>query len=100
MPRISLTPENLRERAGTLRQTAVMNDDVITKLDNLINGLQSIWEGTAQQAFVDSYNTKRSTFKSFTEDMEVFAKFLEDFAESMRQEEEFRTNAAHQLAGA
>lgn len=99
MAKIRLTPEELREKASTLRSTAILNDDVISKLDGIVNGLQAVWEGTAQTAFVESYNTKRTTFKSLTEKMEVFAKFLETFSTSMGQEEEFRTGLARGLAG-
>ena len=99
MPSIKLTPELLEEKAGNLRSTAARNDDVIARLDGLIEALNADWEGDAYNAFRESYSQKRATFESFTEDMEIFASFLVKFADIMRQEEKRQTDVARQLAG-
>ncbi len=99
MPVIKLTPEVLEEKAAGLMDTARRNDDVIGRLDNLINALNADWEGDAYNAFSESYLAKRETFKSFTQDMSVFADFLKKFADIMRQEEKRQTDAARQLGG-
>lgn len=99
MPRIKLTPEVLEEKSNLLTNTAQRNDDVISRLDMLINGLVSDWEGEAQTEFANSYRTKRESFESFTEEMRVFAEFLAKFADIMRQEEKRQADAARGLAG-
>ena len=99
MPVIQLTPEVLEEKASSLRDTAARNDDVIGRLDNLVNALNADWEGDAYNAFRESFLAKRETFKSFTQDMSIFADFLVKFADIMRQEEKRQTDAARQLAG-
>lgn len=99
MPAIKLTPELLEEKASSLSQTAMRNDEVIDRLQSLIDALNADWEGDAYAAFTASFNTKKATFKSFTQDMEIFVKFLKKFASVMREEERRQTTAAQQLAG-
>ena len=99
MPVIKLTPEVLEDGAAKLRETASRNDDVVVRLDGLIEGLNADWEGDAYNAFRESYLTKRSTFEKFTIDMDVFAKYLEDFATIMRDQEKLQADKARQLAG-
>lgn len=99
MPSIKLTPEVLEEKAGSLTQTAVRNDEVVDRLQGLIDALNADWEGDAYNAFKASFDAKKATFKSFTQDMEVFVKFLKKFANIMREEEKRQTTVAQQLGG-
>ncbi len=97
MPAIKLTPEILEDAATKLSQTAAKNDEVIDKLQELINGLNADWEGDAYNAFKASFDSKKATFKSFTQDMEKFVNFLKKFANIMREEEKRQTKAAIDL---
>ena len=99
MPVIKLTPEVLEEKASSLRQTAARNDDVIDRLNGLVEALNADWEGDAYNAFKESYMTKRETFKSFTGDMSIFADFMVKFADVMREEERRQVVAARNLNG-
>ena len=99
MPAIKLTPEILEEKAGSLAQTAARNDEVVDRLQGLIDALNADWEGDAYNAFKASFDAKKATFKSFTQDMEVFVKFLKKFANIMREEEKRQTTVAQQLGG-
>ena len=99
MPVIKLTPEVLEEHASKLRDTASRNDDVVNRLNGLIEQLNADWEGDAYEAFKESYMAKRATFESFTQDMSIFADFLVKFADITRQEEKRQADAARQLGG-
>ena len=99
MPTIKLTPEILEEKSDSLTQTAQRNDEVVDRLQGLIDSLNADWEGDAYEAFKNSFATKKATFKSFTQDMEVFVKFLKKFANIMREEEKRQTTVAQQLGG-
>ena len=99
MPSIKLTPEVLEDKASSLTQTAVRNDEVVDRLQGLIDALNADWEGDAYEAFKASFNTKKATYKSFTQDMEIFVKFLNKFANIMREEEKKQTRAAINLGG-
>ena len=94
---IKLTPELLRGQAETLTTDAQRNDDVVTSLDGVINGLVSGWEGPAQEAFRNSYAQKRATFQSFTETMRTFAQKIKDFADVMEREEDRQKKIAEGL---
>lgn len=95
---IKLTPELLEEQATNLVSYAEQNDQVIADLDGIVNGLLTGWEGPAQQAFTESYKSKRATFESFTEVMRSFATEVQKFAEVMREQEEMQKNKAQELA--
>lgn len=97
--KILLTPENLRDEATKLEQTAARNDDVLSKLDSLVNGLVAGWEGEAQAAFINSYNTKKATFKKFTDEMKDFVSFMRNFAQVMEDQERLQKGKADGLAG-
>ena len=95
---IKITPELLAEQARNLVTYAEQNDQVITDLDSIVNGLLTGWEGPAQEAFTSSYNQKRQTFQSFTEAMRAFSKEVEKFADVMKGEEDRQTRKAEELA--
>ena len=99
MPLIKLTPEILEEKASSLSQTAMRNDEVIDRLQGLIDSLNADWEGDPYNAFKASFDAKKATFKSFTQDMEKFVEFLKKFASIMREEEKRQTGVAQQLGG-
>ena len=99
MASIKLTPEVLEEKSASLRDTASRNDEIIDSLDSLIQSLNADWEGDAYEAFRESFLAKKETFKSFTQDMSIFADFLVKFADIMRQEEKRQADAARQLGG-
>lgn len=98
MPKILVTPENLKASAKTLLACAAKNDEVIRKLDNLIKGLVSNWQGEAQTAFQNSYNAKRATFKKFTDEIRKFTNFLERYAQTMQDQEDMQKKKAAELA--
>lgn len=54
---IRMTPETMRSRAREYTQEAVKVQDVITKMDSLLNALQSEWEGAASSAYADKFVT-------------------------------------------
>ena len=97
MPEIKLTPEILEESANKLQEANNLNKDVIDRLDNLVDALNADWEGDAYNAFRDSYNNKRQTFRDLSEDMRKFVIFLNKFADIMRQEEKRQADVARNL---
>ena len=97
MARIKLTPELLEDKSNSLMMTAERNDDVIYRLSGLIDALNAAKESAEYNAFKSSFDAKKATFKSFTQDMEIFAKFLKKFADIMREEEKRQANAAMNL---
>lgn len=97
--RIMLTPEELESEASRLEQMAQQNDDVIKELDGVMQGLVEGWEGDAQRAFSESFNTKKATFQKLSEEMRALAGKVKAFASQMQAEENARASGARNLAG-
>ncbi len=92
--KIKLTPEALRDGAQRLSQVKADNDDVLNRIDALINGLVAEWHGEAQEAFANSYANKKATFQQFSLDMEAFIRFLNDYARVMEDQEKLQAGKA------
>ena len=53
---IRMTPEVMRERAGQYRTEYDNLGDIITNLNNLLETLQSEWEGAASDAYAAKFD--------------------------------------------
>lgn len=94
---ILLTPENLESEATKLLGEKSNLDSIFQQIAQLIAGLINHWHGETQQAFSDSFNQKRTVFDTFSQDMERFAKFMQNYADKMRQLEQGNKNIASKL---
>ncbi|MBQ3653088.1 MAG: WXG100 family type VII secretion target [Synergistaceae bacterium] len=83
MAEIFLTPEVLTERAASLRNTQAEQQNVIAKIQSIIDEIVAGWEGKAQQAFMSSFENKKGTYEEFSIDMSTFADFLQSYARTM-----------------
>ena len=59
---IRMTPEQMRQRAGEVRTQGETFQDVINRMQSIINELQSEWEGQASQAFADQFSRLKPSF--------------------------------------
>ena len=59
---IRMTPEQMRQRAGEVRTQGDTFQDVINRMQNVINELQTEWEGQASRAFYDQFNRLKPAF--------------------------------------
>ena len=59
---IRITPEQMRIRAGEFRTEGINFENVITKMQGLINSLQEEWEGQASQQFAGQFETLKPSF--------------------------------------
>ena len=59
---IRLTPAQMRTRAGEVRTQGQIFEDVINKMQAIINELQTEWEGQASQAFYDQFVRLKPAF--------------------------------------
>ena len=95
---IMLTPENLEAKSTELRGYKERQQEAFATVDTLMKGLVEGFEGEAQQAFMTSYQTNKAVFDQFIVDMENFAKFMADFATTMRTNEKGGVSKAQALA--
>ena len=59
---IRLTPEQMRQRSAEVRVQGETFQDVINRMQNIINELQTEWEGQASRAFADQFNRLKPAF--------------------------------------
>ena len=59
---IRITPEQMRTRAGEFRTEGSNFENVITKMQSLINALQEEWEGQASQQFASQFESLKPSF--------------------------------------
>ena len=96
--KIMLTPEQLQQEARNLEKAANENDNLINSVSKLVEGLLSGWEGEAQRAFTNSFNTKKQTFLKLSEETRKLATKVNSFAANMQAKEHDRKGKAENLA--
>ena len=74
MALIQVTPDLLNSKANDLRTLKGQHDEAMSKMRTLIMGLNEVWKGDAQDAFVAKYESMQSTFNNFSQMLEDYAK--------------------------
>lgn len=86
MALIQVTPEMLRSKASEVRGIKSNHDQIINRITSLVTNLNSQWKGAAQDAFLNKYNSfKTTTFVSFSEMLEGYAKLMDTAANQLEQ---------------
>ena len=89
---IQVTPETLRSKAGSVRSYRTQHDETMAKLKNLIYGLNEIWKGDAQNAFISKYESMQSKFTNFSELLEGYAKLMDTAANELESTDQSLKN--------
>ena len=85
MALIQVSPELLTGKATELRTLKAQHDEAMTKMRSLILGLNEIWKGEAQDALVAKYESMQSTFNSFSEMLESYARLMDVSAQQLQE---------------
>lgn len=85
MATIQVTPELLKGKATELRGLKSTHDENMNRMRTLIMGLNEIWKGDAQDALIAKYESMQTTFTSFSEMLEGYAKLMDSTATTMEQ---------------
>ncbi|MDO4809034.1 MAG: WXG100 family type VII secretion target [Eubacteriales bacterium] len=85
MALIQVTPDLLNGKAGELRTYKAQHDEAMSKMRTLIMGLNEIWKGEAQDAFVAKYESMQSTFTNFSQMLEDYAKLMDTAAQRLQE---------------
>ena len=85
MAEIKITPDLLTGKATELRGLKASHDEAMTKMNALIMGLNEIWTGAAQDAYIAKYESMQSTFTSFSEMLEGYAQLMDTTAAKMQE---------------
>jgi len=81
---IQITPEVLNSKASEVRSLRSQHDDTMAKLRALVLSLNETWKGEAQDAFVSKFESMQSSFTSFSEMLEGYAKLMDTAARELQ----------------
>ena len=82
---IQVSPELLTGKASELRGLRAQHDEAMSKMRTLITGLNEVWKGDAQDAFVAKYESMQSTFTNFSNMLEDYAKLMDTAAQKLQE---------------
>jgi len=91
---IRITPDQMRERAGQYRTEADTVNGVISKMDTLLQQLQSEWEGASSESYAARYQELKPGFMKAEELIREIAAALDSTARII---EETDTDIASQF---
>ena len=93
---IRITPDQMRERANQYRVEADKVHGVLSKMDALLQQLQSEWEGAASESYAARYQEVKPGFMKAEELIREIAAALDSTAKIV---EETDVNIANQFRG-
>lgn len=93
---IRITPDQMRESANQYRVEADTVNGVISKMDALLQQLQSEWEGAASESYAARYQEVKPGFMKAEELIREIAAALDSTAKIV---EETDVNIANQFRG-
>lgn len=76
--------EVLNGKAVEIRGLKSDHDETTAKLRSLTLGLNENWKGEAQDAFVAKYESMQSSFNSFSDMLEGYAKLMDTAAKELQ----------------
>lgn len=82
---IRVTPDSLRNNATTIRTYKSEYEQTINNITTLVNSLNGEFTGEAATAFMNNYESYKSTFTQFGELIETFAQKLDTTATTMAE---------------
>lgn len=77
---IRVSPDLMHERAMQMRKEADRMDEVIARLDSLLNALQGEWDGAARESFTAAYQEIKPEFMTMEETIRGLAAGLDSYA--------------------
>jgi len=80
-----MSPEQMRGRAGEVRNQGETFQEVINRMGHIINELQTEWEGQASQAFAEQHNRLQPYFREMRQLMDDIGTQLDSTANAVEQ---------------
>ena len=82
---IRITPDQMRGRAGEVRVQGQNFQEVIDKMQNLINVLQTEWEGQASTQFAQQFESLKPSFNEMRQLVDDIGSQLDATANAVEQ---------------
>ncbi len=99
MALIQVTPDLLNSKANDLRTLKGQHDEAMSKMRTLIMGLNEVWKGDAQDAFVAKYESMQSTFNNFSQMLEDYAKLMNTAAQKLQETDQTLQTTMNSFGG-
>ena len=99
MALIQVTPDLLNGKATELRGLKSTHDEAMSKMRTLIMGLNEVWKGDAQDAFVAKYESMQSTFNNFSQMLEDYAKLMNTAAQKLQETDQSLQTTMNSFGG-
>lgn len=85
MALIQVTPDLLNGKATELRGLKSQHDEAMNRMRALIMGLNEVWKGDAQDAYVAKYESMQGMFQQFSELLEGYAQLMNTAAQALQE---------------
>jgi len=85
MSQIRMTPEQMRQRAGEVRNQGESFQEVINRMQGIINELQTEWEGQASRAFAEQFDRLKPSFNDMRNLIDNIGTQLDSTANAVEQ---------------
>ena len=79
-----MTPEQMNSRASSVRGQRDAFEDLISKMQNIINELLTEWEGAASESYAQQFNDLQPSFIKMNELLDDLATQLDGTAEAVK----------------
>ncbi len=99
MALIQVTPDLLNSKANELRGLKGQHDEAMSKMRTLIQGLNEVWKGDAQDAFLAKYESMQSTFTNFSQMLEEYAKLMNTAAQKLQETDQSLQTTMNSFGG-
>jgi len=80
-----MTPEQMRQRSGEVRNQGETFQEVINRMQGIINELQTEWEGQASRAFAEQFDRLKPSFNDMRTLIDNIGQQLEATANAVEQ---------------
>lgn len=67
MARIRITPDQVRQVGSQFKQASQQSQEMVTRLQNTINGLEPEWEGLTKERFYQEFQQWRTSMTQFVD---------------------------------
>ncbi len=89
---IRVTPDQMRQRASDYRNQAEAVHGVISKMDTLLQQLQSEWEGQASESYAARYQELKPGFQKAETLIREIAQSLDTVAKNVEEQDQAIAN--------
>ena len=83
MPKIRISLETLRSTAKSIAQCQTDQQDIISKISQMVETLRGGWEGEARLGFEAAFEAAKPMYQQFAPDLQKFADFLNMYSGKM-----------------